>query len=239
MRTWSFVLDKCAYLWRCLFFKLRTIPFQSANLTVPIAKVDALYHSWHLASWLILGWGKDSDFAKVLSCQYTFSSWQLQWWCELWVECPAWIRKGRCTCTFITFRDGNDSLAIGKYLADSGCRNMFRLSKCSKPIPPDRQLTPMSKCILYHTIFLHNKSRHSMPCRLWLSFDAFLHICYPIVKFAKSAKRWKTMATPPNGCWCNFWKYRIPKIAGGFMVEEKDSWWILCGGWKVGPTPLP
>ena len=170
---------------------------------------------------------------------HTFSSWQLQWWCELWVECPAWIRKGRCTCTFITFRDGNDSLAIGKYLADSGCRNMFRLSKCSKPIPPDRQLTPMSKCILYHTIFLHNKSRHSMPCRLWLSFDAFLHICYPIVKFAKSAKRWKTMATPPNGCWCNFWKYRIPKIAGGFMVEEKDSWWILCGGWKVGPTPLP
>ena len=92
---------------------------------------------------------------------HTFSSWQLQWWSQLWVECPAWILKGRCTCTFITFRDGNDSLAIGKYLADSGCRNMFRLSKCSKPIPPDRHFT-----YIQNTLFFHAQWEQAQLCRL-------------------------------------------------------------------------
>ena len=92
---------------------------------------------------------------------HTFSSWQLQWWCELWVECPAWIRKGRCTCTFITFRDGNDSLAIGKYLADSWYRNMFRLSKCSKPIPPDRHFT-----YIQYILFFHAQWEQAQLCRL-------------------------------------------------------------------------
>ena len=92
---------------------------------------------------------------------HTFSSWQLQWWSQLWVEYPPWILKGRRTCTFITFRDGNDSLAIGKYLADSGCRNMFRLSKCSKPVPPDRHFT-----YIQNTLFFHAQWEQAQLCRL-------------------------------------------------------------------------
>ena len=200
MRTWSFVLDKCAYLWSwewsCLFFKLRTIPFQSASLIVPIAKVDAIYQSWHLAPWPILEWGKDSDFAKELSCQHTFSSWQLQWWSQLWVEYPPRILKGRCTCTFITFKDGNDSLAIGKYLADSWCRNMFRLSKCSKPVPPDRHFT-----YIQNTLFFHAQWEQAQLCRLHslAVYDFFLcpftHLpsYYQICQICQKMEWWRRL----------------------------------------------
>ena len=39
------------------------------------------------------------------------------------------------------------------------------------------------------------------------------------------------MMAPPNGCWCNFWKYNIPKIASGVV----DSWWRkrIAGGFMV------
>ena len=227
MKTWSFVRQVCIFkeLRKALSF------LQATYHSLSISELD----SSNCESWCSLSFLTSCSVAysrvrkRFRLCKgielpvNTFSSWQLQWWSQLWVEYPAWNLKGRCTCTFITFRDGNDSLAIGKYLADSGCRNMFRLSKCSKPIPPDGQLTPMSYVYTIHTVF-HAQWEQAQLCSLWLSFDVLFHICHPVIKFAKFA-RWNAMMTPPNGCWCNFWKYNIFKIAGGFMVEEKDSWY--------------
>ena len=132
LETWSFVRQVCIFkeLRKALSF------LQATYHSLSISELD----SSHCESWCSLSFLTSCSVAysrvrkRFRLCKgielpvNTFSSWQLQWWSQLWVEYPAWNLKGRCTCTFITFRDGNDSLAIDKYLADSGCRNMFRLS---------------------------------------------------------------------------------------------------------------
>ena len=136
--SWAHESMKFCFRQVCIFKELRkALSFLQATYhSLSISELD----SSHCESWCSLSFLTSCSVAysrvrkRFRLCKgielpvNTFSSWQLQWWSQLWVEYPAWNLKGRCTCTFITFRDGNDSLAIGKYLADSGCRNMFRLS---------------------------------------------------------------------------------------------------------------
>ena len=187
----------------CIFKELRKALYflQAAYHSLSISELD----SSHCESWCSLSFLTSCCVAysrvrkRFRLCKgielpvNTFSSWQLQWWSQLWVEYPAWNLKGRCTCTFITFRDGNDSLAIGKYLADSACRNIFRLSKCSKPIPPDGQLTLLSyTCIRYIYCFMHNESRHSFAVYdfLLMPFYTFAILSSNLPNLPKDGRQW-------------------------------------------------
>ena len=69
---------------------------------------------------------------------------------------------------------------------------------------------------------MHNESRHSFAGCTALQFMTFFMPFYTFAILLSNLPNLpkEGMMTPPNGCWYNFWKYNIPKIASGVV----DSW---------------